>query len=90
MRRRVREDVGAWPPEHLRHFRASDWPGKQPPEDRPLAVDCAVCAFCDERERWREERSETHPGALDPLACCPDWPDCGFTYPEDFFHPELI
>lgn len=86
MRRRMREDAaGGWPPERLRHFRAADWPDKQPPEVRPLAVDCAVCAFWGAIEEWCLEHE-----AMDPVACCPAWPDCGFTPPDDPWHPELI
>lgn len=93
MRRRLRETPGEWPPEHLRHFRASDWPDKQPPEERPLAVDCAVCAFWEALDEWSEAWRQAHPdeqGPGDPIACCPEWPDCGFTYPDDPWHPELI
>ena len=92
MRRRLKEgSQDDWPPEHLRHFRAIDWPSKQPPEARPLAVDCAVCAFWSALGQWGEEWREANPdNDLDPVACCPNWPDCGFTYPDDPWHPELI
>lgn len=74
MRRRVTEEEAAvgWPPEHLRHFRAEDWPGKVDPKFRPLAVDCAKCAWYDARDAWQDEDA-----SLDwVLRCCPAWPDC--------------
>jgi hypothetical protein len=31
-------------------------------------------------------RGDGHPARPRP---CPRWPDCGFTPPDDYFHPEL-
>lgn len=74
-RREVDADTdGVWPPERLRHFRLEDWPGKVDPRLRPLAVDCAWCAFDAERGAWLAARPD---GPLDPvLRCCPAWETC--------------
>lgn len=86
MRRRAKEDVdGSWPPEYLRHFRLRDWPGKLPISARPSPAECASCAYWAARAEWEE----THEPP-DLVACCPDWPDCGFTPPDDYFHPEMV
>jgi hypothetical protein len=87
VRRRVKEDEtnGRWPPERLRHFRLEDWPGKLPISAKPPPEDCASCAFWGAKDEW----DATHEPP-DILACCPRWPDCGFTPPDDYFHQELI
>lgn len=87
MRRRPKdEDVNnRWPPEHLRHFRLEDWPGKLPISAQPSVEQCASCAYWDAKAEW----DATHEPP-DILACCSRWPDCGFTPPDDYFHQELI
>jgi hypothetical protein len=91
VKRRVTDEqaLADWPPEHLRHFRLEDWPGKVDPKLKPLAVDCARCAFEDARAVWGAQNDRDESSPIDwVLRCCPAWPDCHAPDPAGHFEQQ--